>query len=194
LNEKLFEGSKVGEEALKDFQTLFNYLENLGCTDSVLFDLSLARGLDYYTGVIYEAVLEGAGVGSIAGGGRYDELVGMFSGKNIPAVGFSIGIERIFAILEKKFEDQGSIRASETEVVVGSLGPNMLFERWKLVNELWRAGIRAEIVFAENPKSDKQLGYANDNFIPFIVWIGENEIQQGKVNVKVIIIIISLIY
>ena len=71
-----------------------------------MFDFSLARGLDYYTGLIYEAVLTGSDRGSIAGGGRYDGLVGMFSGKNIPAVGVSIGIERIFAILERKAEEQ----------------------------------------------------------------------------------------
>jgi len=74
----------------------------LNCLNNVIFDLSLARGLDYYTGNIYEAVLTGAHVGSIAGGGRYDELIGMFSGKKIPAAGFSVGIERIFIILEEK--------------------------------------------------------------------------------------------
>jgi len=67
-----------------------------------LFDLSLARGLEYYTGMIFEAVLEGAQVGSISGGGRYDNLVGMFGTKQIPAVGGSIGVERIFSILEEK--------------------------------------------------------------------------------------------
>ena len=81
-------------------------LKILGCYDSILFDLSLARGLDYYTGVIYEAVLVGeSGLGSIGGGGRYDGLIGMFSKKPIPSVGMSIGIERLFLILEKKMKD-----------------------------------------------------------------------------------------
>jgi histidyl-tRNA synthetase len=82
-------------------ELLCRYLEALECIDNVEIDFSLARGLDYYTGLIYEAVLtDHDKVGSIAGGGRYDGLVGMFSGKNIPAVGVSIGIERIFSILE----------------------------------------------------------------------------------------------
>lgn len=96
----IFTGSKSGEEGLKEFKLLIKYLEDLDCTQNVSFDLSLARGLDYYTGIIYEAVLQGANIGSIAGGGRYDGLVGMFSNKDIPAVGFSIGIERVFNLLE----------------------------------------------------------------------------------------------
>lgn len=84
-------------------ELLFTYCEAMGCLDNILFDFSLARGLDYYTGLIYEAVLTDTDrVGSIAGGGRYDGLVGMFSGKDIPAIGVSIGIERVFSILEEK--------------------------------------------------------------------------------------------
>jgi histidyl-tRNA synthetase len=100
-------------------ELLFDYLENLGCIDSVLFDFSLARGLDYYTGLIYEAVLTDTDkVGSIAGGGRYDGLVGMFSTKSIPAVGVSIGIERIFSILEAKAKGDPSIRSVETQILI----------------------------------------------------------------------------
>jgi histidyl-tRNA synthetase len=77
-------------------------LKAFGCYDDIILDLSLARGLDYYTGVIYEAVLtEQSLIGSIASGGRYDKLIGMFSGKDIPSVGISIGIERLFVIIEE---------------------------------------------------------------------------------------------
>ena len=94
-------------------ELLFTYCEAMGCLDNILFDFSLARGLDYYTGLIYEAVLTDTDrVGSIAGGGRYDGLVGMFSGKDIPAIGVSIGIERVFTILEEKL--QGKCRATTT--------------------------------------------------------------------------------
>jgi len=79
----------------------------MGCLENISFDFSLARGLDYYTGLIYECVFtETDRVGSIAGGGRYDGLVGMFSGKDIPAIGVSIGIERVFSILEEKVASQ----------------------------------------------------------------------------------------
>lgn len=96
-------------------ELLFDYLENMNCLDKIVFDFSLARGLDYYTGLIYEAVLTDTDkVGSIAGGGRYDGLVGMFSSKNIPAVGVSIGIERIFSIIEEKVKNDKTIRSTET--------------------------------------------------------------------------------
>lgn len=83
-------------------ELLFTYCEAMGCLDRISFDFQLARGLDYYTGLIYEVVLTSGSVGSIAGGGRYDGLIGMFSGKQIPAIGVSIGIERVFSILEEK--------------------------------------------------------------------------------------------
>lgn len=102
-DEQVFKGHKSGEETLKEMELLFTYLDSMKILDNFLFDFSLARGLDYYTGVIYEAVLtSGENVGSISGGGRYDGLIGMFSGKEVPSVGGSIGIERIFNILEKK--------------------------------------------------------------------------------------------
>lgn len=101
-NEIMLSNTKA-KEALEEMSILIEYLEILQITDKLSFDLSLARGLDYYTGLIFEAVLtEGDQIGSIAGGGRYDELLGMFSNKSIPAVGGSIGIERVFNILEEK--------------------------------------------------------------------------------------------
>ena len=156
----------------------------MGALDNILFDFSLARGLDYYTGLIYEAVLIGSDRGSIAGGGRYDGLVGMFSGKNIPAVGVSIGIERIFAILEKKSEEEKKIRATKTQILVAQIGKSLTTERMKILGELWRAGIAAETMYLDNPKPAKQLDFAFDNGIPLIMWIGEDEVAKGQVKVK----------
>jgi histidyl-tRNA synthetase len=114
-DEKIFEGHKEGEETIKEMEVLFSYLEAFNCMDRLSFDFSLARGLDYYTGLIYEAVLTDTDrVGSIAGGGRYDGLVGMFSNKPVSSVGVSIGIERVFAILEEKSKDDFTIRETET--------------------------------------------------------------------------------
>jgi histidyl-tRNA synthetase len=98
--------SDKGKEALEEMALLIDYLEIMDITKHISFDLSLARGLDYYTGLIFEAILtEGSSLGSIAGGGRYDDLLGMFSnGKTIPAIGGSIGIERVFNILEEKLK------------------------------------------------------------------------------------------
>jgi histidyl-tRNA synthetase len=107
---------------LKEMKLLFTYIEAAGVMDYITFDFSLARGLDYYTGLIYEAVLisegDGLGIGSISGGGRYDGLIGMFSSKEIASVGGSIGIERIFDILEKKYKNNNVVRATETQVLV----------------------------------------------------------------------------
>lgn len=103
-NAKIVENPKA-KEALEEMNILFDYLDIYEITDYFVFDLSLARGLDYYTGLIYEAILiDTDKVGSIAAGGRYDELLGMFSNKSIPAVGISIGIERVFNILEEKMK------------------------------------------------------------------------------------------
>lgn len=110
-----FEGHALGEETMKEMELLFTYLDAMKVLDKVSFDFSLARGLDYYTGLIYEAVLTDTNaVGSISGGGRYDGLIGMFSGKEVPSVGGSIGIERIFNILEDREKAKGEVRAIET--------------------------------------------------------------------------------
>lgn len=117
---------KRAEETIEEMETLFKYLDAMQILDKISFDFSLARGLDYYTGLIYEAILTDDGrVGSISGGGRYDGLIGMFSGKSIPSVGGSIGIERIFNILEEKELAKGQIRATETQILVSQMGKNL---------------------------------------------------------------------
>merc|ERR1719323_1907569 len=124
--------SKDAKSGLEGIRVFLKYCELFGCADVVSFDLSLARGLDYYTGIIYEAVLLGDNkdakgepiqVGSVAGGGRYDKLVGMFDPKKreVPCVGVSIGIERLFSIMEANMTrqaDKGKVRTTETEVFV----------------------------------------------------------------------------
>ena len=108
----------------------------------------------------------------------------MFSGKQIPAVGVSIGIERIFNILEKHYKNDDTLRSTYTEVLVCSAGKNLTKERYKIVNELWDNGINAEILYNENPRMDKQLDYGLKNKIPFLIFIGENELKENKVKIK----------
>eukprot|EP00455_Lapot_gusevi_P038632 TRINITY_DN4331_c0_g1_i2.p1 TRINITY_DN4331_c0_g1~~TRINITY_DN4331_c0_g1_i2.p1 ORF type:complete len:520 (-),score=229.07 TRINITY_DN4331_c0_g1_i2:67-1461(-) len=175
------------QAAFQDLETLFRYLTAMRCLDRIHFDLSLARGLDYYTGVIYEAVLtETDRVGSIAAGGRYDGLVGRFSGSDVPAVGVSIGIERILTILEEqeRARAQGKIRATATDILVASIGSKMLESRMEICAELWAAGIKAEFLYKENPKIQPQIQYALESGIPFMLIIGGDEIAQGIVKVK----------
>jgi len=183
--EQIFNGSELGLKAISEMELLFNYLEIMNGLKNISFELSLARGLDYYTGVIFEAVLIGAQVGSISGGGRYDELVGMFSSKQIPAIGVSIGIERVFNILEEKTKNDCTNRQNLTEVMVATIGPGMLTHKLKLIKELWEANMKAEMIYNEKPKPQKQLGYSLENQIPFILWIGEDEVKKNVINVKV---------
>jgi histidyl-tRNA synthetase len=183
-NAELMSNEK-GKTALDEMGILFDYLEITETDKYCTFDLSLARGLDYYTGLIYETVLTDTDkVGSISGGGRYDNLVGMFSGKQIPAVGVSIGIERIFNILEEKYKDSPDIRSVETEVFVAVIGKNLTKERFRVINELWNNGIKAEMLYNENPRMDKQMDYAVNNKIPFMIFIGENELKENKLKIK----------
>ncbi|KRZ97544.1 Histidine--tRNA ligase, cytoplasmic, partial [Trichinella sp. T8] len=150
----------------------------------------LARGLDYYTGCIYEAVLLGedeSSVGSVAGGGRYDKLVNMFmtKGKDVPCVGVSIGIERIFAIMEHKQKLSGEkVKSIETDVFVASAQKNLIKYRMSICSELWRSSIKAEMSYKANPKLLQQLQYCEENGIPLAVIIGEREIEKNIVKIR----------
>ncbi|KAK9824587.1 hypothetical protein WJX72_011519 [[Myrmecia] bisecta] len=175
--------------ALEELAALFSFLRSMGALGAISFDLSLARGLDYYTGVIYEAVLEGAAVGSIAAGGRYDNLVGMFSGRSVPAVGISIGIERIFAIMEaqerQRALDAGfKLKESDTQVIIVSIGKGMQQKRMEVCAELWAAGIPAEFGYKANSQLKDMLGYADTYGIPFVVLFGDSELAAGTVKIK----------
>ncbi|XP_058398177.1 histidine--tRNA ligase, mitochondrial isoform X2 [Diceros bicornis minor] len=201
LVEQMFQDPRLSQnkqalEGLGDLKLLFEYLTLLGIAEKISFDLSLARGLDYYTGVIYEAVLlptpaqteeEPLNVGSVAAGGRYDGLVGMFDpkGHKVPCVGLSIGVERIFSIVEQRMKTFGEkIRTTETQVFVASPQKNFLQERLKLIAELWDAGIKAELLYKNNPKLLTQLHYCENMGIPLVVIIGEQELKEGVVKLR----------
>jgi len=199
-NETLM-ANKSAKQGVEDMKLLLNYCQLFGVMDQVSFDLSLARGLDYYTGVIYEAILtsvpeellkaekpgEQVGVGSVAGGGRYDGLVGMFAakGKKVPCVGVSIGIERLFSIMECKMAAaDGTIRMSKTQILVASGQKNMLENRLALLNELWNQDIAAEVLQKKNPKLLNQFQYCEENGIPLCAVIGDDEIAAGVVKLR----------
>uniref|UniRef100_A0A672RA19 histidine--tRNA ligase n=1 Tax=Sinocyclocheilus grahami TaxID=75366 RepID=A0A672RA19_SINGR len=207
LAERLLQDPKLSQNkqacaGLTDMKLLFSYLELFQVTDKVVFDLSLARGLDYYTGVIYEAILSqtipapaeqngadeaGVSVGSVAGGGRYDGLVGMFDpkGRKVPCVGVSIGIERIFSIMEQKAETSSEkVRTTETQVLVASAQKNLLEERLKLTSELWNAGIKVEVLYKKNPKLLSQLQHCEETGIPLVAILGEQELKDGVVKLR----------
>ncbi|WYZ34942.1 hypothetical protein EsH8_I_001218 [Colletotrichum jinshuiense] len=220
-DEKLAANASM-KAGMADLELLFNYLEAFGALDRVSFDLSLARGLDYYTGVIYEVVTEGSapstapdandktvkskkkskskdkddedrsddpsvGVGSVAAGGRYDNLVGMFSGKTqIPCVGVSFGIERIFSITKARMQAESETPQSTVDVFVMSLGSKagLLKERLEVCSRLWDAGVKAELLYKVKPKLPPQFKAAESNATPFAVILGDDEVQKGVVRIK----------
>nr|XP_024644050.1 probable histidine--tRNA ligase, mitochondrial isoform X1 [Macaca nemestrina] len=201
LVEQMFQDPRLSQnkqalEGLEDLKLLFEYLNLFGIAEKISFDLSLARGLDYYTGVIYEAVLlqtptqageEPLNVGSVAAGGRYDGLVGMFDpkGHKVPCVGLSIGVERIFYIVEQRMKTKGEkVRTTETQVFVATPQKNFLQERLKLITELWDAGIKAEMLYKNNPKLLTQLHYCESTGIPLVVIIGEQELKEGIIKIR----------
>jgi len=191
MYKSLMDGKKFGNhkgamDAMEDLRICFEYLEAMDKLKFISFDLSLARGLDYYTGIIYEAVCMNGNtqVGSIGGGGRYDNLVSMFqeAGKVTPCVGVSVGIERVFTLMEERLsqEEQGT----NVSVLVATAGENLLRERMKLAKVLWDANISAEFSQQENPKLKFEIANALDRQIPFMVIAGEEEAKDGKCKVK----------
>ncbi|KAL8532721.1 hypothetical protein ACS0TY_009074 [Phlomoides rotata] len=179
----VFLSNNEAEIALNELEILFKALAMSKCIDRVVFDLSLARGLDYYTGVIFEAVFKGATqVGTIAAGGRYDNLIGMFGTKQVPSVGISLGIERVFVIMEQLQKDKNQeIRATETQVLVSILGDDLSLGA-ELVSELWDAKLKAEVMI--NKRVIKHIDRARGEKIPYMVIVGEQEVSKGIVKLK----------
>ncbi|EMC94977.1 hypothetical protein BAUCODRAFT_72563 [Baudoinia panamericana UAMH 10762] len=210
LLERLQKDEKLSANAsakagLDDMDLLFTYLETFEVLDRISFDLSLARGLDYYTGVIYEVITEGSrpqtseeedrsndpsvGVGSVAAGGRYDGLVSMFSGKkdNLPCVGISFGVDRIFSITKQRRAADTSaapIRLNEVDVFVMAFGSGLLTQRMQVAKRLWDAGIKAEFSWKAKPKLPQQFKAAEVNGVPWSVILGEDELAKGQCKIK----------
>ncbi|KAL2830025.1 hypothetical protein BDW59DRAFT_170313 [Aspergillus cavernicola] len=217
--DELLSANEEIKKGIEDLDLLFNYLEAFEVLDKVSFDLSLARGLDYYTGLIYEVITplsspEGfsksqkksksksgdksddpnVGVGSIAAGGRYDDLVNMFSKKRrIPCVGISFGVDRIFTIMKQKLEQEAkegnsTVRSSEIDVFVMAFGGKgfngLLVERMSVANQLWKAGIKAEFAPSVKPRLPQQFKLAEAGGIPLAVILGEDELAAGQVKLK----------
>ncbi|KAL6530312.1 hypothetical protein OROHE_014665 [Orobanche hederae] len=184
--------------ALNELEMLFKAVANTKLINKLVFDLSLARGLDYYTGVIFEAVYKGGTefmppisggddllyIGSIAAGGRYDNLMEMFGREQVPAVGMSLGIDRAFDILHQLHKDniKQEIRATEIQVLVSILRDDDLSLAVELVSELWDAKLSAE--FMVHKKLSKHIKRAEGSKIPYIAIVGDYELSRGIVKLK----------
>ncbi|ADM11662.1 histidyl-tRNA synthetase [Encephalitozoon intestinalis ATCC 50506] len=166
--------------AIHDMEELFRLCRILGCSRSLVMDVSLARGLDYYTGMILEAEYLGKAVGSVIGGGRYDNLTENLGERcaTIPCVGFSVGVSRIFSLLNEEYTKESS-----TMVYVGASGGLFLDERLATLKVLLDAGIPSETFYTRRSSFESQQKYAMGKKIPFIVVIGESEMLANSVQV-----------
>ncbi|GMH81087.1 hypothetical protein TrVE_jg8634 [Triparma verrucosa] len=177
-------GSHIGAStALEDLRLMFTYLSSMGCLPYLSFDLSLARGLDYYTGCIYEAVSLSGITGSIGGGGRYDGLAGRFCGEDIPCVGVSVGIERVFTIMEKKLKDEKQVANVQVLVASTSSNDSATCRKFEVAKRMWKGQISAEV---STMKLKMAIQDALARNVPYVIVVGDEEWERGKVKVKVL--------
>jgi len=167
------------KSGIADLKFVFDFFSN---SYSVFFDPSLARGLNYYTGIIFEARAKGVKIGSIGGGGRYDDLTGLFGVPNIPGVGISFGVDRIYDVMEELKLFPPAVQRS-TQVLFFNLGEKAALKSFELMQGLRRGGIRCEL-FHEQTKFDKQFKYAEKKNIPLVIIIGDDELKSGMAKVK----------
>ena len=174
--------SETGVKGIEEMSEIFGYVEKLGIDLPIELDLSLARGLNYYTGAIFEVKALDYAIGSICGGGRYDDLTGIFGLPNTSGVGISFGADRIYDVMVglDLFPEEVNFT---TKVMFVNLGIEEQMASLAIMRELRDAGIAAEI-YPEAAKMKKQMEYANRRAIPYVVIIGGNELEQKMATVK----------
>lgn len=182
----ILEKSDIGLEGIQDIEEVFNYLRSFGKSDllekTVEVDITLARGLNYYTGCIFEVKTNEVAMGSIGGGGRYDDLTGMFGLKGLTGVGVSFGADRIYDVLEELnlFPPSSS---AVTKVLIVNFDKSLEQHTLPLLLRLRDQGIAAEL-YPVVAKLRKQMGYADDKNIPYVLLVGEQEVESGEFSIK----------
>jgi histidyl-tRNA synthetase len=180
--EQILLNSEIGLKGIAEIKKLFGYLDNLQLNTGFELDLTLARGLNYYTGAIFEVKARDFEMGSICGGGRYDDLTGIFGLPNVSGVGVSFGAERIYDVLLQA--NLFPLHSTETtKVLFVNFGEKEEAYCLPVLAEIRKNGINAEI-FPDNAKMQKQMTYANKKNIPFVVLAGETEMQSKKFTLK----------
>jgi len=174
--------SEIGIKGVDEVATILEYLKSVDVKQEVELDLSLARGLNYYTGAIFEVKSKDTQIGSICGGGRYDDLTGIFGLKDVSGVGISFGADRIYDVLNTldKYPKDSTVG---TQLLFVNFGKAEELFCLPILATLRSNGIAAEI-YPESAKMKKQMEYANKRSIPFVAIVGENEIQNGAVSLK----------
>jgi len=175
-------GDAAGERAVANLDAVMNLAAQTGAAGKLKFDPSLARGLSYYTGAIMEINVADL-AGSLGGGGRYDDLVGMFLGQNIPACGFSLGLERILVVMTERNMFPASLATAPADVMIATFDAAGAGPAMRLAVTLRAAGLRV-LVYPDAEKIGKQIKYADSRGIPFVALLGDNEIRDNTVTVK----------
>ena len=180
--EEVIGESETGRLGIEEMRTIFGYTEALGVALDVELDLSLARGLNYYTGAIFEVKALDYAIGSICGGGRYDDLTGIFGMPGMSGVGISFGADRIYDVM-CGLELFPADTMVTTKVLFVNLGEQEQLASMRAVDALRTAGISAE-VYPDSAKMKKQMEYANRRGIPYVVIIGSDELAEGMATLK----------
>lgn len=177
-----FSEIEIGKSGVEELEFVLENCKKLGIENELVFDITLARGLDYYTGAIFEVKAENVEMGSIGGGGRYDNLTEVFGVKNIPGIGISFGLDRIYLVMEelKLFPENAE---NKVKYLFFNFGENETSEALKIISKLRSKGISAEL-YPENAKLKKQFSYAEKKGIKNVVFIGEEEMKNENLTIK----------
>jgi histidyl-tRNA synthetase len=180
--ESLLQKSETGIKGINELRTIFGYLDDLNIQAKIQLDMTLARGLNYYTGAIIEVKSNDVEIGSICGGGRYDDLTGIFGLPEVSGVGVSFGADRIFDVMNQLSQFPEEVVAT-TKVFFVNFGEKEEKYCLRLLTSLRDAGISAEL-YPEQAKLKKQMAYANNRGIKYVILAGENEIKENSITVK----------
>ncbi len=179
---KMLLNSEIGMKGIEELEYVFEKINLLGLENAVLeFDVTLARGLNYYTGAIFEVKANNVSIGSICGGGRYDDLTGIFGLKGISGVGISFGADRIYDVMEE-LHLFPSFSSETTQLLLINFGEDEN-QSLQILNQFRKSNINTEL-YPVNAKLKKQMSYADAKNIPYVMFLGEEELKSGSYNLK----------
>ena len=184
LLKSYFKSSEIGTEGISDIEYIFKYFSKNNLIKSeLIFDIGLARGIDYYTGVIFEVTPpKNISMGSLAGGGRYDDLTKIFGLKNMSGIGISFGLDRLFIIIEE-LNLFPETPINSVKVLILNFGNDFSYDLIQIANSLRKSNINTEF-YPDSVSLKKQLNYANKNMIPYVLFYGEEEKENLYFNLK----------
>ena len=179
---EMLNGNPTGEKGVEEIKFILDTLKGLELNSTLDLDLTLARGLNYYTGAILEVKALDVAIGSITGGGRYDNLTGVFGMEGVSGVGISFGADRIYDVMNQ-LDLYPKEAMHTTQIMFVNFGEKEAMHSLRIIADLRKAGISAEL-FPSSDKMKKQMGYANNKAIPYVAIIGEQEMNDGTIAVK----------